>query len=258
MKSHSPGRTTFSSRPPYLTPLPGVEIHEILNGNTRYLDEFVGVFEAAFPFYCFSISRMKEYAWGPAHLYPKFKMHQWLMRVNDQPAGMTVFMYNCYRNLGFGLYLALLPQFRKYPIGQYPSLAPLIIELTRTQIKKDALEAGNTPPNGYVAEVIQPELVNFYKRNGFVVFPLDYYVAYLDGPRHGPLPTEILDQLEFHVDYLGVFAEPGSSLDFINPEYLKNVILSLTDDFYGISEEHWTVQKTLEMIQNVVPSSAIE
>jgi len=253
MKSHPPGHITRAAGQPFPTPLPGIEIHEIINGNTRYLDEFIDVFKATLSRYSFSIPTMRKYARNSARLHFKFLMHQWLFRIHDQPAGMTVFMYNNYRNLGFGLYLSLLPQFRKYPVGQYTSLAPLIIELTRDQVRKDAVEAGNPPPDGYVAEVLQPELVNFYKRNGFFVFPIDYYAAYLDGPRENLLPVDFLSKMEFHIDYLGVFAEPGSTADFLNRDYLSNVILSLTSDFYGIPEEHWTVRKTMEMIQNLSP-----
>jgi GNAT superfamily N-acetyltransferase len=229
----------------FLQPFPEIDVYEILDGDVTYLDEMITVFQRVFPQFSFSIPVMRQYAFAPADWHPLFWMHQWIIRVNEQPAGMTTFMYHPRRNLGFGLYLALAPEFRKHPIGSYPSLAPLIINLTRQQIRSDALRYGNPPPNGYVAEVVDPPLINFYKRHGFTVFPVEYYVAPIAGPRHVPLTAEELAEIDFHTDFLGVFAEPERPIDLADSAYLANVITMLCCDFYGIPPDHWAVQKAL-------------
>jgi hypothetical protein len=71
-----------------------VAIHELTGGNLAGIDQLLALYVKLMPEYAAYAPRMRERAqgtWQPPHDHIE---HQWLIEVNDTPAGLAVFQYS--------------------------------------------------------------------------------------------------------------------------------------------------------------------
>jgi hypothetical protein len=232
-------------------PNQNVAIYDITGGNNaEYLEKFLSIFLQLLPEYEFAVPTLRQNARLPNNFNPALVEHQWLIEVDNQPVGMTVFKYVPNRGLGFGLYLGILPEYRKITPGQYGRLSELIVAATRVQLQVDALGLGQQIPVGYVAESTEPKLVSRYAKDGFVLLDIDYQEPLLPGGRLTPVPPGELEKTEFHTVYLGIFPIGHKPADLGAPDLLKNAALALLVDHYNLPETHQVVRRALDSIEN--------
>ncbi len=230
--------------------IPGenITVHDITGGNTQHLEDMLGVFKQLLPDYEFSIPTLIKNAKRPANFNPRLVEHQWYFEVDGKPAGMTVFKYVPPRDIGFGLYLGILPEFRKLVFGQYSRFSEMVIAATRVQMQIDALEMGRQLPVAYVAEVAEPRLVQRYQQYGFVELALDYHEPLLPGGRLTPVPLDKIEKTEFHRLQIGLFPIAHDHINPNDPTLLANAALALLVDHYNVPESHWSVRRALDSI----------
>jgi hypothetical protein len=228
-----------------------VTIHDITGGNNiAYLDKFLSIFVQLLPAYEFAVPTLKKIAQRPNNFNPALIEHQWLMEINGQPAGMTVFKYAAKRGLGFGLYLGILPEYRKIAFGEFNRLSEFVVAATRVQLQIDALELGQQIPVGYLAESIEPKLVSRYEKDGFTLLDINYLEPLLPGGRITHVSSKELGKTEFHSVYLGIFPIGYKHINANDPTLLQNATLALLVDHYNLPENHRVVQQTLDSIKN--------
>lgn len=226
----------------------GFEIQEIVNGNTRYLDELIELYLQLFPGYGRYVAVMRRRANRPNDVVAPFLEHQWLALVNGRPAAMTVFKYNYKRNCGLGLDLGVHPDYRNFSYSGYTSLARLMIELRHKQLLMDAKLLGKPLPLGSLVEVESPKVVARFKEYGMLLLPVKYYEP--------PAPEEALEiisrhELEktgFNPMHLGIYPIDRDAYNPKDVDQISMCVKAYLMDHYGLSETHWAVQESLQSI----------
>jgi len=234
----------------FYIPDTNLAVHEITDGNTRHLDDMLAVFKQLLPDYEFSVPTLIQNAQRPSHYNPHLVEHQWYFEIDNQPAGMTVFKYVPFRDIGFGLYLGILPEFRKRSFGEYGRFSELVIAATRVQLQMDALEMGRKIPVGYVAEIAEPRLIERYQQYGFIELPIVYHEPLLPGGRLTPLPPEQIETAQFHRLRIGIFPIARETINITDPALLTQAVLALLVDHYNVPEDHWSIQLAFDSINS--------
>lgn len=234
---------------------PEVSIHDLVGGNTCYLDEFFSLYLQLLPQYDRYLPVMQQRAQQPAPRDPRFDEHQCLVRLANQPVGLVTFVYNRLRNLGIGLDLAVHPAWRGHSLGGYPRLAQLIIAEMLEQICRDAARQGNPTPLGAVVEVEHAALLERYAVYGLVPLPVEYYEPPVTPAARELLSAAEVEQAEFTPLALGFFPIQGGGFDWQAIEQRRRILLALLIDHYGLEESHWVVQTALRSA-GIVPKQA--
>ena len=104
-----------------------------------------------------------------------------------------------------------------------------------------------------MVEIESPKLVNGYKRYGYTILELP--VDYLEPPFMYEytrfIEPDVLAKLQFEPMHLVIFPVGGKHLDPNDTALLTNITLGLLIDHYGLSEDHWAVQRALASINQV-------
>lgn len=213
------------------------------------LPELKRVYEQLFPQYAatpYLWQSLADLSAAPADADPKFIHHLWLLYLQEQVIGMAHFCYAVQRQVGMGIYLAILPEFRKQPVGPYTRVAEAINALTHVALADDAHRLGHEPPEGLFAEVDLEKLTRQYEKYGFVVLPVAYQEPRLpEGLQTFPGPQVY----QFHPLSLGFFPRPPRSVEELpSAQRIRQAVLAFLVDFYGLPEDHTTVQNSLQSI----------
>ncbi|HET7145483.1 MAG TPA: hypothetical protein VFI68_15800, partial [Anaerolineales bacterium] len=76
----------------------GLVIHDLVGGNSRYIDEYIAIYGELLPRYIHYAPVMRRRAENPLDESAIEKWHQWLLMIEDRPVGMIGFLYNKNRN----------------------------------------------------------------------------------------------------------------------------------------------------------------
>ncbi len=228
---------------------PELSIHEIIAGNTIYLDEFLKIFVELFPQYSYRTDRLTKTAQNTAEYNPLFIEHQWLIRLRHTAVAMSTFKYLPQRNLGIGVHLAIKPAFRNYTFGPFTRLSEIIIEETKKQFIQDAETQNHPIPPGYIIEVVEPKLINKYAEYGFQPFDIPYQEPTISMKNKAFVDDDDkMDSLEFHPAVIGIIPIGEQKVDTTDPCLLQNAIDAFLFDYYELEEEHWVVQQARKAI----------
>ena len=225
-----------------------LEIHDVVNGNSSRLEELIDLYLELFPEYARYVPIMRQRAALPVDADKLMLVHQWLVTINSEPAGMVVFKYNVTRNCGIGLDLAIREEFKTVQYSRYERLAPLLIHLRQEQIKKDAFANGRDLVPGVVVEVETRKLLETFKKYGMVELDVKYHEP--------PTPESIKPlmnmssflEVGYKPMYLGVYPIDTDGNDVKKIEMQEEFIYALLIDHYGLPKDHWVLAEALKSI----------
>lgn len=222
----------------------GLVIHDLVGDNSRYIHEYIAIYEELFPQYLHYAPVMRRRAENSVDGSAVEKWHQWLLRIEDKPIGMIGFLYNKKRNTGILLDFAIKPEARNIQTNENLRFANVCLNLAMQQLVMDAQAEGHPSPLCMIAEVEYSSLVKKYKEYGFVEFPYEYFEP--------PATTELLegldrekifDKIEYQRMCVGAFEIPGHPFDLNAPGVLKTILSTLLEDHYKLPADHWLIQK---------------
>ncbi len=226
----------------------GFEIQDIVDGNTRYLDDLITLYSRLFPGYERYVAVMRRRAARPSRAVPPFIEHQWLALVNGQPAGMVVFKYNQKRNCGLGLDLGVHPDFRVITYKGHTRLAKLLIDLRHEQLILDASSLGDPMPIGSLVEVESPDVVAQFRKYGMQQLPVKYVEPPAPEDALELMDRREVDETAYKPMHLGIYPIDRERFDPKDPAQLSDLIRAYLVDHYGLPETHWAVRAALQSI----------
>jgi hypothetical protein len=225
-------------------------IVDLVDGNTRYIEEYLSIYRLLFPQYTRYIPLMRKRAEKPLDRNAIERWHQWLLLVDDLPAGIAGFLYNRKRNVGLLMDFAILEKFRQTPTPGHIRFSHHILNLAMQQLVSDAREHGKDAPLCLAAEVEYPPLVKRYAEYGYVEFPVEYFE-----PPSTPELLELFDETrnldkltEYERMSIGAFPIPGYPVSLKDPALVKAVLLAFLVDHYRLPSDHWMIQKLFQEI----------
>jgi hypothetical protein len=226
----------------------GLEIHDVVNGNTDRLDDLINLYQDLFPEYARYVPVMRRRAEQPVDVVESTVVHQWLATINNQAAGMLIFKYNVKRNCGIGLDLAVSEKFKKIKFKGYERLAHLLIDLRQTQIEQDAKANGKKSISGVVVEVESRRLMDTFEKYGLVELDVKYQEPPAPESAKPLIDADSLGKVLYKPMILGVYPMGVMDFDVRNYVIIKEFVKALLVDHYGLTEDHWVVVDALKSI----------
>lgn len=234
----------------FVTPDLNLVIHDLVNGNSKYIEEYLEIYRNLFPQYVRYLPVMRKRAEVKAEQASIEKWHQWLLVIDNEPVGIVGFLYNRKRNVGLLMDFAVLPNARKIRLGaDNVTFAQYILNLSMQKLVQDAQENQNQSPICMAAEVEYPSLVRKYIEYGYITFPVEYFE-----PPFTPELELVGDKIHelrsanFGKMNIGAFPIPGYPMDLQNSETIRTVLLSFLEDHYQLPSDHWLIQKVVQEI----------
>jgi hypothetical protein len=227
----------------------GLVIHDLVGGNSHFIDKYMAIYEELFPQYLHYAPMMRQRAENSLDENAVEKWHQWLLIVKDQPVGLIGFLYNKNRNTGVLLDFAIKPDARNIRSRENLRFANLCLNLAMQELVQDAQAEGHAAPLCMVAEVEYPALLKRYKEYGYKEFPLEYFE-----PPYTPELLEVLgrekifDKIDYQRMFVGAFEIPGHPFDLTAPGVIKTILFTLLEDHYHLPADHWLVKKMIQEI----------
>ncbi len=225
----------------------GLTIHNVIGGNTKYLDEYMELYEKFLPQYMRYAPAMRQRAATPVDENAIETWYQWLLVVNGSAVGIIGFLYNKKRNVGLMVDFAINSELRAIRYKHHKTFASLIIELALHQLTHDAVKHGYNNALGLIAEVEHTQLIQKYAEYGYLLLPVEY-----EEPPYTPdlanltAEKQKLDKIGYTKLYLGIFQPLDCILDPNDPHLINTVLLSLLVDHYQLESNHWLVQKLIK------------
>ena len=224
----------------------GLEIQDLVNGQTEHLEEYIDIYKTLFPQYVRYIPIMRKRASLSFNSMDIERWHQWLLRLNRQAVGIAGFLYNRRRNIGLLMDLAIKPEARSFVASNGERFARHVLDLAIQQLKLDALEDGMNGPLCMAAEVEHRALLEQYTRYGYVKYPVEYFEP-PGTPELANITQEPddLKKIGFGQMYVGAFPVPGNEVHVDSPKVVKEVLNAFLIDHYRLSSDHWLIQKLI-------------
>ncbi len=224
---------------------------ELTNGaHADRLPVVKAIYDQLFPQYAatpFLWKALQDLALAPADADPNFIHHLWLLYFDGQPVGMTHFSYCVSRQVGLGIYIAVLPQYRKQMVGSYARLSEASIAATHLALAEDVRRLGHAPLSGFFAEVDLQKLTRQYEKYGFLLLPVAYEEPRLpEGLESYPGPQVY----QFHPLHLGFFPSSACA-ERPTVDVLRRAVQAFLVDFYGLPEDHPKVQQSLQSLTSL-------
>jgi len=233
--------------------IPGLAIYECNGGDPAHRKTLLEMYAQWFPQYAYYLPYMEYRTSQPVGYDPRFIERWWYVERDGNPAGFRFSKYLKARNISVGMGSAIVKEYREFEFGPYHRLSDLLFHLTNDQLCADATASGRPTPDGFVVEIESPQLVNGYKRYGYTILELP--VDYLEPPFIYEftrfIEPDVLAKLQFEPMHLVIFPVGGKHLDPNDTALLTNITLGLLIDHYGLSEDHWAVQRALASINQV-------
>ena len=224
-------------------------IHDLVNGNSQYIEDYLKIYSELFPQYLRYLPVMRRRAEFTADRDAFEKWHQWLLVVENKPVGIVGILYNRKRNVGLLMDFAIYPNSRRIQVHGGLPFSKYILNLSMQELVEDAKENQYPAPICMAAEVEYPALLRKYIEYGYVKFPVEYFE-----PPSTPELEKVGDKIqnlksvEFGRMNVGAFQIPGFSQDLTNPEVIRIVLSALLEDHYQLSSDHWLVRKVIQGI----------
>lgn len=219
-------------------------IHDLVDGNSLYIDDYLRIYRELFPQYVRYVPVMRKRAETRADISGYEKWHQWLLVVGGTPVGIVGFLYNRKRNVGLLMDFAIYPEARTIRVEEGVFFTRFILDLSMQQLIADARDNRFAAPICMAAEVEYPALVKKYEEYGYVKFPVDYF----EPPSTPELEKvgdkiEKLNAIDYGKMYIGAFQVPGHSFNQNDPDVIRAVLSALLIDHYQLPPTHWLVQE---------------
>ncbi len=231
----------------------GLTIHDLVGGNSQYIEEYLAIYQELLPQYYRYAPVMRQRAEKPVEASANEQWHQWLVFMGNRPIGMIGILYNRKRNTGILLDFAIRPEARAIQYHGHKRLAGLILELAMEQLTRDAQANGYEYPLCMIAEVEHASLVKTYLKYGYIEFSVEYFEPpYTPELAENCDDAQSLDKIGYKRLFLGAFQIPGHPFDPGDPAILEAVLLTLLEDHYCIPPDHWLVQKMFKEIRGQI------
>lgn len=225
----------------------GLVVHDLMNGNSSHIDEYLNIYRTLFPQYSRYVPVMRRRAELPLDRSVNERWHQWLIMVKGNPAGIIGFLYNRNRNVGLLMDFAIYQEFRSVQVHADMRFSHFILNLAMQQLVEDARENALEAPFCMAAEVEYPSLVKKYTEYGYVEFPVEYFEPPYT-PELADLTGEAqnLDKLiGYERMHVGAFPIPGHLLNLSDPAIIKTTLLAFLQDHYHLPFDHWLIEKVI-------------
>lgn len=226
-----------------------LRIHDVVDGNTTYLDVYLKIYTDYLPHYARYLPVMRQRAKKRVNVQALERWHQWLVMYESRPAAMIGFLYNRVRNLGILMDFAVIEDFREVDFPGRGRFAGKLLYLAMEQLKKDAAEIGNPVPLCMIAEVEHERLVERYLEYGFIEFPVEYYEPPGTPELAGLIQLWDFEQVGYRPLHLGAFPIPGSGFHSTGAWVVDLILRALLEDHYRLPENHWLREQVLSSIQ---------
>ena len=217
----------------------GLTIHDVIDGDTTYLAEYLKIYTNYLPQYSRYVPVMQRRAAKPVDIYALERWHQWLVMYDEKPVAMIGFLYNRKRNLGILMDFAVVEDMRDFVIPGNGRFAGELLFLAMEQLKHDAEEIGNPTPLCMAAEVEHTPLVERYTEYGFVEFPIEYYEPPGTPELAQLVETQDFESVGYRRLFLGAFQMPNTKLDPTDMQVVDIILHALFEDHYQLPEEWW-------------------
>lgn len=224
-------------------------IHDLVDGNSSYIDEYLKIYQELFPQYTRYLPVMRQRAEMRISSNLNEKWHQWFLMIENDPVGIVGFLYNRKRNVGLLMDFAIYPNARKFRAEGDLPLSKFVLNLSMQRLVEDARENGQTAPICLAAEVEYPALVRKYLEYGYVKFPIEYFE-----PPYTPELEKVDDKIQelkavdYGQMYIGAFPIPGHPTELNTPAVIRTVLFAFLEDHYQLPSDHWLVQKVVHEI----------
>lgn len=224
-------------------------IHDLVDGNSSYIDEYLKIYQELFPQYTRYLPVMRQRAEMRVSSNLNEKWHQWFLMIENDPVGIVGFLYNRKRNVGLLMDFAIYPNARKFRAEGDLPLSKFVLNLSMQRLVEDARENGQTAPICLAAEVEYPALVRKYIEYGYVKFPIEYFE-----PPYTPELEKVGDKIQelkavdYGQMYIGAFPIPGHPTELNTPAVIRTVLFAFLEDHYQLPSDHWLVQKVVHEI----------
>lgn len=224
-------------------------IHDLVDGNSSYIDEYLKIYQELFPQYTRYLPVMRQRAEMRVSSNLNEKWHQWFLMIENDPVGIVGFLYNRKRNVGLLMDFAIYPNARKFRAEGDLPLSKFVLNLSMQRLLEDARENGQTAPICLAAEVEYPALVRKYIEYGYVKFPIEYFE-----PPYTPELEKVGDKIQelkavdYGQMYIGAFPIPGHPMELNTPAVIRTVLFAFLEDHYQLPSDHWLVQKVVHEI----------
>ena len=159
----------------------GAAIHAVSGHDSPYLQTAVRLFRELFPEYERYVPFLEACAECRSPRYPATHNHLWVLERGNAAIGLRVFCYLPRRDLGYGIFIGVLPPYRSLGLGAW------LVRQTIDQLASDAKVYRRPEPLGYCAEVervgdaesaadrlTRQRRLAFHIRNGALLLPVDY------------------------------------------------------------------------------------
>lgn len=228
----------------------GLVVHDLVNGNSEYIENYLEIYQALFPQYARYMPVMRRRAETSLDPSANERWHQWLLFVDNRPAGIVGFLYNKRRNIGLLMDFAIYKEFRARSMPKGLRFAHGILNLAMQELIRDAQDNGCETPLCMAAEVEHPALVKKYREYDFFEYEVEYFE-----PPFTPELAEIVDDSQnldklmgYGPMHIGAFRIPGYSFSPNHPETIKTVLLAFLEDHYRLPADHWLIRKLIQEI----------
>lgn len=224
-------------------------IHDLVDGNSSYIDEYLKIYQELFPQYTRYLPVMRQRAEMRVSSNLNEKWHQWFLMIENAPVGIVGFLYNRKRNVGLLMDFAIYPNARKFRAEGDLPFSKFVLNLSMQRLVEDARESGQTAPICLAAEVEYPALVKKYLEYGYVKFPIEYFE-----PPYTPELEKVGDKIQelkavdYGQMYIGAFPIPGHPTELNTPAVIRTVLFAFLEDHYQLPSDHWLVQKVVHEI----------
>lgn len=237
-------------------------IHDVVNGHVEYLEALLDLYRELFPQYLAALPGVRDRAFLPADIDPRFVRHQWVVTWNGNPAGLTSFKFAKRQRLGICFSIAVRPKYRPLAWENYARLSDFLIRQMIAQLAVDATTGGLLPPCGLVVEIEVPDsttdpvakktrlhLRDRYLEYGFSPLPVIYHEpAFVRYNADNQSCSELSENAE-PMQLCMLSFETGKGMYSSQNGMLNAVIDALLVSHYGLSEDHWIVRQTRHSIK---------
>ncbi len=240
------------------TPVGKITIYDVINGNVEYLEALLDLYKELFPQYVSALPQIRERAFLPVDVDPRFIRHQWVVVWNECPIGMVSFRYVVQQGVGLCLSIAIRPDYRSLAWDNYRRLSAFLIRQMVKQLEVDAAANGSSALRGLVLEIEMAmskkpylHLLARYEEYGFLPLPIVYYEpSFVRGNVDDDLLPATFENAQPMKLYMLPICAHGQ-VYLLNKKLLNDVIDALLLNHYGLPENHWIVKKARKSIENL-------
>ena len=245
-----------------------MRVFELAGESGFKMAEMEIVFDQLLSQYRHCLPHLRAVAAGMEQEWLYKRPHQWLVEINEEPAGLLNFTYSERHNVGLGHQLAILPSCRKFSFGSFSRLSEILVYLAQQQLASDASHAGAAEPAGLLMALESPaaasdpfeqrrreHLLARFQEYGAIDMPVCFSVPPGLIRSESPQKGVRWERQEFRPMDLVILPQRPTA-ELLTDGSVRNLITASLCDHYGLPNDHWAVTEALASI--ALPLTGLE